>query len=124
MSDLEIDKVVVTPEYIDDFRLQFGPKAPNAFAADLVGTFQQDFATQIADDPNFLTLQGMQDGTAGLFDKLSPNYTLPILDPSGVETQVPIRDLSPQQRKAFFSTDDAVSAFFSNAEPGSLLRSG
>ena len=124
MSDLEIDKVAVTPEYIDDFRLQFGQKAPNAFAADLVGTFQQDFATQIADDPNFLTLQSMQDGTAGLFDKLSPNYTLPVLDPSGVETQVPIRDLSPQQRKAFFSTDDAVSAFFSNAEPGSLLRSG
>ncbi len=124
MSDLEIDKVIVTPEYIDDFRLQFGEKAPNAFAADLVGTFQQDFATQVADDPNFLTLEGVKNGTAGFFDKLSPNYTLPVLDPNGVETQVPIRDLNAQQRKAFFNTDDAVSAFFSNAEPGSLLRSG
>jgi hypothetical protein len=63
VSDLEIDKVIVTPEYIDDFRLQFGKDAPNAFAADLVGTFQQDFATQVADDPNFLTLESIKNGT-------------------------------------------------------------
>lgn len=115
MADIEINKIQLTPEVIDDFRLNFGEDASSALAKDVVGTFTQDFATQIADDPNFFSYDLLRSGEATFFDQLSPQYTME-LDGE----QVPIRDMLPAQRKVRFQDPDAISALLTNAEVGSL----
>jgi hypothetical protein len=115
MADIEINKVQLNPEVIDDFRLNFGEDASSALAKDVVGTFTQDFATQIADDPNFFSYDLLQSGEATFFDQLSPQYTME-LDGE----QVPIRDMLPAQRKVRFQDPDAISSLLTNAEVGSL----
>ena len=55
--NLEINKLDLLPEEIDDFRLQFGQRAPEALARDVVTTLaDQDYAPQIQNDPNFFRL--------------------------------------------------------------------
>jgi hypothetical protein len=116
--NLEISKIDLQPEEIDDFRLQFGQRAPEALARDVVTTFaDQDYAAQIQNDPNFFSYEKLQDGTATFFDVLSPNYTVTM---DGEER--PIRDLNPVQRSIFFKDPDSISALLTNAEKGSLSR--
>jgi hypothetical protein len=115
MAGIEINKVQLSPEVIDDFRLNFGTDASDALAKDVVGTFTQDFATQIADDPNFFSYDLLRSGEATFFDQLSPQYTME-LDGE----QIPIRDMLPAQRKVRFQDPDAISSLLTNAEVGSL----
>ena len=116
--NLEINKLDLMPEEIDDFRLQFGQRAPEALARDVVTTFaDQDYAAQIQNDPNFFSYEKLQDGTATFYDFLSPNYTVTI---DGEER--PIRDLNPVQRSIYFKDPDSISALLTTAEKGSLSR--
>jgi len=115
MADITINKVELKPENIDDFRLNFGDKASEYLAKDLVGTFTQDFAPQIQQDPNFFNYELLQSGKATFFDQLSPEYTMEV---NG--EQKPIRDMLPAERAVRFQNPDAISALLSNAETGSL----
>ena len=116
--NLEINKIDLLPEEIDDFRLQFGQRASEALARDVVTTFaDQDYAAQIQNDPNFFSYEKLQDGTATFYDFLSPNYTVTM---DGEER--PIRDLNPVQRSIFFKDPDSISALLTTAEKGSLSR--
>ena len=72
-----IDQRILTPEIIDEFRLNFA-NPEEALARDLVGTHQEDFADRIEKDPNFLTYEGLKNGTATILDFL----------PSGVGKEV------------------------------------
>ena len=120
--NLEINKIDLQPEEIDDFRLQFGQQAPEALARDVVTTFaDQDYAAQIQNDPNFFSYEKLQDGTATFYDFLSPNYTVTMEGPDGPEER-PIRDLNPVQRSIFFKDPDSISALLTTAEKGSLSR--
>ena len=120
--NLEISKIDLQPEEIDDFRLQFGQRAPEALARDVVTTFaDQDYAAQIQNDPNFFSYEKLQDGTATFYDFLSPNYTVTMEGPDGPEER-PIRDLNPVQRSIFFKDPDSISALLTTAEKGSLSR--
>ena len=97
-----INRVALTAEDIDDFRLNFGQQAPAALAKDLLSTFQQDFADRLEEDPNFLDYEGLKSGQAGILNFI-PEYA----------------DLPPERRAL---NDDAIIALFSNAEPASLSR--
>tara|TARA_R110001606_G_scaffold268127_1_gene416842 strand:+ start:1860 stop:5690 length:3831 start_codon:yes stop_codon:yes gene_type:complete len=120
--NLEINKLDLLPEEIDDFRLQFGQRAPEALARDVVTTLaDQDYAPQIQNDPNFFSYEKLQDGTATFYDFLSPNYTVTMDGPNGPEER-PIRDLNPVQRGIFFKDPDSISALLTTAEKGSLSR--
>jgi hypothetical protein len=101
MISLEGNRVQLTPEVIDDFRL-FTNEPSEALAKDLVNTFQGDFATELEQDPNFLTYEGLQDGTAGILDRLPGYSDKPPID----------RTLMP----------DDIIVLFSNAEPADLKR--
>ena len=101
MISLEGNRVQLTPEVIDDFRL-FTKEPSEALAKDLVNTFQGDFATELEQDPNFLTYEGLQDGTAGILDRLPGYSDRPPID----------RTLMP----------DDIIVLFSNAEPADLKR--
>jgi len=120
--NLEINKLDLMPEEIDDFRLQFGQRAPEALARDVVKTFaDQDYAAQIQNDPNFFSYEKLQDGTATFYDFLSPDYTVTMEGPDGAEER-PIRDLNPVQRSIFFKDPDSISSLLTTAEKGSLSR--
>jgi len=120
--NLQINKIDLLPEEIDDFRLQFGQKAPEALARDLVTTFAtQDYAPQIANDPNFFSYEKLQDGTATFYDFLSPDYTVTMEGPNGPEER-PIRDLNPVERSIYFKDPDSINALLTTAEKGSLSR--
>ena len=60
---IKIDPVILTPEVVDEFRLNFTDPS-EALARDLVKTMQVDYAEQMAEDPNFLTYEGLAAGTA------------------------------------------------------------
>lgn len=120
MADLTINKVQLTPEVVDDFRLQFGQDASSALAKDLIDTFRaSDYQTQVTEDNNFFNFDSLSDGTAGFYDQLDPQYTMPVMR-NGEEVMVPIRDMLPAERKVRFNDPDAISALLSNAERGSL----
>ena len=120
MSDLTINKVQLTPEIVDDFRLQFGQDASSALAKDLIDTFRvSDYQTQVAEDDNFFNFDSLSDGTAGFYDQLDPQYTMPVMR-NGVEVDVPISEMLPAERKVRFNQPDAISALLTNAEAGSL----
>jgi hypothetical protein len=112
-----ISKVSLTSEIIDDFRLNFGSKASEALARDLTKTFEQDYAEQISENPDFFSYELLQSGKAAFFDQLPPSYTMEV---NGEET--PIRDMLPAERAARFNNPDAISALLSNADIGSLPR--
>ena len=116
-TDITIDKVQLTPEVIDDFRLNFKEEASAALAKDLVETFSIDYAKQIEEDPEFFSYDLLKSGKAKFFDRLSPEYTMNV---NG--KQKPIRDMLPAERAVRFQNDDAISALFTNADIGSLPR--
>jgi hypothetical protein len=99
---LVIDPVIVTPEVIDDFRLNFDNPG-ESFARDLVATFQGDFSSQIEQDPNFLTYEGLRNGTAGILNFLPST-----------------RDVTNPRQRA--QTDDQIAILFSNAEAAPFAR--
>lgn len=101
-APITIDPVILTPEVIDDFRLNFDNPG-EAFARDLVATFQGDFADRIEEDPNFLTYEGLKSGTAGILDFLPS--TQGVTNPA---------------RRAL--TDDQIAILFSNAEEAPFAR--
>jgi len=100
-SQITIDPVIVSNEVIEDFRKNFNNPG-QAFAQDLVRTFQNDYAEQIRNDPAFLTYEGLKNGTATFLNSL----------PSKA-------GLSPAERGM---TDDDIAILFSNAEPASFAR--
>jgi len=100
-SSIEIDPVILTPEVVDDFRLNF-QNPSEALAKDLVSTMQMDYAEQIEKDPNFLTYEGLIGGTATILDFLPST-----------------KGKSPIERA--FTADQAV-VLFSNAEPATFWR--
>ena len=100
-SQVKIDPVILTPEVVDNFRLNF--KDPSeALARDLVSTMQMDYADQMQADPNFLTYEGLIGGTAPFLDLLPSK-----------------RDKTPIERA--FTADEAV-ILFSNAQPATFAR--
>ena len=100
-SVFKIDPVILTPEVVDQFRLNFDDPS-EALARDLVSTMQMDYPEQMAQDPNFLTYEGLISGTAPFLDFLSST-----------------KGKSPTERA--FTADQAV-VLFSNAEPASFAR--
>lgn len=98
---IKIDSVILTPEVVDDFRLNYENPA-EALGKDLVRTMQVDFADRIEKDPNFLTWDGITRGTATILDFI----------PSTAGKTPAERALSP---------DQAV-VLFSNAEPATFAR--
>ena len=120
MSNLTFGKIQLTPEVVDDFRLQFGQDASAALAKDLIDTFRAgQFQTQVAEDNDFFNFDTLSDGTAGFYDQLDPQYTMPVMR-NGVEVDVPISEMLPAERKVRFNQPDAISALLTNAEAGSL----
>jgi hypothetical protein len=101
-ENITIDPVIVTPEVIDDFRLNFDNPG-ESFARDLVATFQGDFSSQIEQDPNFLTYEGLRNGTAGILNFLPST-----------------RDVTNPRQRA--QTDDQIAILFSNAEAAPFAR--
>ena len=100
-SVFKIDPVILTPEVVDQFRLNFDDPS-EALARDLVSTMQMDYADQMAQDPNFLTYEGLIGGTAPFLDFLPST-----------------KDKTPTERA--FTADQAV-VLFSNAQPASFAR--
>jgi len=100
-SQVKIDPVILTPEVVDNFRLNYEDPS-EALARDLVSTMQMDYADQMAQDPNFLTYEGLIGGTAPFLDFLPST-----------------KDKTPTERA--FTADQAV-VLFSNAQPASFSR--
>ena len=101
-ENITIDPVIVTPEVVDDFRMNFDNPG-EAFARDLVATFQGDFADRLEQDPNFLTYEGLRNGTAGILNFLPST-----------------RDVTNPRVRA--RTDDQIAILFSNAEEAPFAR--
>jgi hypothetical protein len=101
-ENITIDPVIVTPEVVDDFRKNFNNPG-EAFARDLVATFQGDFADRLEQDPNFLTYEGLRKGTAGILNFLPST-----------------RDVTNPRVRA--RTDDQIAILFSNAEEAPFAR--
>ena len=68
-TGIKINPVILTPEVVDEFRLNFADPS-EALARDIVETMKVDYADQIAEDPNFLTYEGLVSGTAPFLDSL------------------------------------------------------
>ena len=100
-SVFKIDPVILTPEVVDHFRLNFEDPS-EALARDLVSTMQMDYADQMEKDPNFLTYEGLIGGTAPFLEFLPST-----------------KGKSPTERA--FTADQAV-VLFSNAQPASFAR--
>ena len=100
-SQVKIDPVILTPEVVDNFRLNY-ENPSEALARDLVSTMQMDYADQMAQDPNFLTYEGLIGGTAPFLDFLPST-----------------KGKTPTERA--FTADQAV-VLFSNAQPASFSR--
>ena len=100
-SVFKIDPVILTPEVVDQFRLNFDDPS-EALARDLVSTMQMDYADQMEKDPNFLTYEGLIGGTAPFLEFLPST-----------------KGKSPTERA--FTADQAV-VLFSNAQPASFAR--
>ena len=112
-----INKVILTPEMLNTARELF-PKIKAAqiekgqsnlfensgsfIANDLVETMKVDFADNIAEDPNFLTYEGLRNGTATILN-LIPEY----------------KDKAPLSRRL---SDDDIAKIFSNAEDAPFAR--
>ena len=114
---LQFKKVILTPEMMNDARnlypeakqrvmdaggTNFPRNAGEFLARDLVDTFRYDFKDRVAEDPNYLTYEGLRNGTASILDEM-PVY----------------RGKSPKERTL---TDDDIAKIFSNAEDAPLAR--
>ena len=114
---LQLNKVILTPEMMNDARklypevkqkimdeggTNFPRNAGEFLARDLVDTFRYDFRDRVAKNPNYLTYEGLKNGTALILDEI-PAY----------------RGKSPKERTL---TDDDIAKIFSNAEDAPLTR--
>jgi len=114
---LQLKKVILTPEMMNDARklypearqrvmdaggTNFPRNAGEFLARDLVDTFRYDFKDRVADSPDYLTYEGLKNGTASILDEI-PAY----------------RGKSPKERTL---TDDDIAKIFSNAEDAPLAR--
>ena len=114
---LQLNKVILTPEMMNDARklypevkqqvmaeggTNFPRDAGEFLARDLVDTFRYDFKDLVADNPDYLTYEGLKNGTASILDEI-PAY----------------RGKSPKERTL---TDDDIAKIFSNAEDAPLTR--
>ena len=100
-SPFSIKSVILTPEVVDDFRTNYNNPS-EALAKDLVRTMQVDYADRIKKDPNFLTYEGLINGTAGIFDFLEST-----------------KGKTKAQRRY---SNDQIAILFSNAEPATFAR--
>jgi len=100
-SPFSISSVILTPEVVDDFRNNYNNPS-EALAKDLVRTMQVDYADRIKEDPNFLTYEGLINGTAGIFDFLEST-----------------KGKTKAQRRY---SNDQIAILFSNAEPATFAR--
>jgi len=102
-KNFSLNPVIFTPKNIDEYRLKYGNDAGEVIAKDLVQEFSAvDYAEQMAADPNFLTYDGLRDGTAGI-----------------------LRIARPDARAGENALDDdSIIELFSNATKGSFVRSG
>ena len=112
-----INKVILTPEILNTARQLFPeekkrkieagdmtfPKTAGGFLAnDLVDTMRIDFADRLEEDPNFLTYEGLRNGTAGILDEIEIYADLP--------------------SKSRMLSDDDIAKIFSNAEDAPFSR--
>ncbi len=100
-TGIKINPVILTPEVVDEFRLNFADPS-EALARDIVETMKVDYAEQIAEDPNFLTYEGLVSGTAPFLDFLPST-----------------KGKSPNERR--YSADQQI-VLFSNAQPATFMR--
>ena len=98
---VKIDPVILTPEVVDQFRLNFD-NPTEALGRDLIKTMEQDYAPQLEADPNFISWEGLTNGTATILDFL------------------PSTKGKPAAERAY--TPDQVVVTFSNAQPATFLR--
>ena len=69
---LDGNRIQYTKQDVDQFIAKFGKEAPSLLAQDAVMSFATtDYAEQIKKDPNFLTYQGLQDGTATILNYIN-----------------------------------------------------
>ena len=69
---LKGNRIQYTKEDVDQFIGKFGKEAPSLLAQDAVMSFANtDFAEQMKKDPNFLTYQGLKDGSATILNLIN-----------------------------------------------------
>ena len=108
---VSINKVILTPEMLNTSRELFPkekkkkldagdmtfPKTAGGFLAnDLVDTIRVDFSDRLEEDPNYLTYEGLRNGTAGILDE--------------------IEIYAGKPSKSRMLSDDDIAKIFSNAE--------
>ena len=100
-TGIKINPVILTPEVVDQFRLNY--KDPSeALARDIVETMKVDYSEQIAEDPNFLSYEGLASGTAPFLDFLPST-----------------KGKAANERR--YSADQQI-VLFSNAQPATFMR--
>ena len=114
---VSINKVILTPEMLNTSRELFPkqkkkkidagdmtfPKTAGGFLAnDLVDTMRVDFADRLDEDPNYLTYEGLRNGTAGILDE--------------------IEIYAGKPSKSRMLSDDDIAKIFSNAEDAPFAR--
>jgi len=117
VAPFSINKVILTPEIMntarelfpaakakamDEGNSDFPKDAAGFLAEDLVDTMRVDFADRLKEDPNFITIKGLRDGTSTILD-LIPIYA----------------EKSPKERML---TNDDIAKIFSNAEDAPFAR--
>jgi len=117
VAPFSINKVILTPEIMntarelfpaakakamDEGNSDFPKDAAGFLAEDLVDTMRVDFADRLKEDPNFITIKGLRDGTAGILDLISI-----------------YAGKSPKERML---TNDDIAKIFSNAEDAPFAR--
>ena len=67
--NLSGNRIEYTKKDVDQFVIKFGKQAPRVLAKDAVMSYANtDFAEQIKKDPNFLTYEGLKNGTATILN--------------------------------------------------------
>ena len=67
---LQINPIDISQEEVNSYVDNFGNAAETALAKEVVSVFEQDFAKQIENDPNYFNYDALRSGTAGIFDDL------------------------------------------------------
>ena len=114
---VSINKVILTPEMLNTSRELFPkqkkrkidagdmtfPKTAGGFLAnDLVDTMRVDFSDRLEKNPNYLTYEGLRNGTAGILDE--------------------IEIYAGKPSKSRMLSDDDIAKIFSNAEDAPFAR--
>jgi len=117
MADKNIvfDKLEITQDEVDDFRRMFGKDASQELMESFVRDFQDDFSSEIKENPNFLSPELLQSGKAGILDVLDPKYGR-VFD----EKFIPFRDMSLAKRKAVLSDPDEITSLITGVKTTSL----